>query len=285
MRKVAGLVAYDGTDFCGFQVQRREPTIQGALEEALVHLSGALCRVTGAGRTDTGVHARGQVIAVELPWKHSLTALRQSWNQRLPASIVVRCLTEAPPGFHPRFSAAERAYRYTVWAPRTDRNGERRSPLLDRFAVVLPRYPDLEAMNEAASLLIGTHDFATFGRAPQGDNTVRRVESLFWERAEESLPGLDPFPLERLVLTITANAFLRRMARNLAGSLLAVGLGAWQTDDLAAALSAKDRSRSAPPLPPQGLVLERVRYTDFTDLFTEHLSPRRTGQGDCLQVN
>ena len=99
MRRVAGLIAYDGTDFCGFQVQRREPTIQGALEEALAHLTGAFCRISGAGRTDTGVHARGQVIVVELPWKHSLTALRHAWNQHLPASIVVRCLTEAVPGF------------------------------------------------------------------------------------------------------------------------------------------------------------------------------------------
>ena len=270
MRRVAGLIAYDGTDFCGFQLQRREPTIQGALEEALAHLTGAFCRISGAGRTDTGVHARGQVIVVELPWKHSLTALRHAWNQQLPASIVVRCLTEAVPGFHPRFSPAERTYRYTMWTPRADGYGEKRLPLLDRFALIVPRQPDLGAMNEAARLLVGTHDFATFGRAPQGENTVRRIGSLVWERVEESLTSLDPFPMDRLVLTVTANAFLRRMARNLAGSLLAVGLGEWQIDDLAAALTAKDRSRSAPPLPPNGLVLERVRYTEFADLFTAH---------------
>ncbi len=270
MRRVAGLIAYDGTDFCGFQVQRQEPTVQGALEETLADLTGAFCRVSGAGRTDTGVHARGQVIAVEAPWRHSLTALRRAWNQRLPASILVRRLTEAPPGFHPRFSAAERTYRYTIWTPACGGEGERRFPLADRFAMMSPRRPDVEAMNGAARQLIGTHDFATFGQAPQGDNTVRRIISLFWERVEESLPVLDPFPAERLVLTMTANAFLRRMARNVAGSLLAVGLGAWQADELAAALKARDRGRSAPPLPPNGLVLERVRYAEFSDLFSAH---------------
>jgi len=98
-------------------------------------------------------------------------------------------------------------------------------------------------MNGAAGLLSGTHDFATFGQAPQGENTVRRIVSLFWERVEESLPVLDYYPSERLVLTITANAFLRRMARNLAGSLLGVGLGVWQADEVGAALKAKGRRR------------------------------------------
>ena len=270
MPRVAGLIAYDGTEFCGFQVQRDAPTVQGALEEALEELTGANCRVSGAGRTDTGVHARGQVISVDAPWKHSAEALRKAWNQRLPASILVRSLTEAPDGFHPRFSASERTYRYTAWAPVREGEGERRFPLVDRFAVVLPKRPHLEAMNSAAGLLIGTHDFATFGQAPQGENTVRRIVSLFWERVEESLPVLDLYPSERLVLTVTANAFLRRMARNLAGSLLAVGLGVWQADDLAVALHAKDRSRSAPPLPPNGLVLERVQYAEYPDLFSAH---------------
>lgn len=268
LRQVAGLVAYDGTDFCGFQVQQQQPTVQGALEEALVQVTGSFCRITAAGRTDTGVHARGQVIAVNVPWQHSLLALRQAWNHYLPASIVVRCLAEAPAGFHPRFSATKRTYRYTLWVPQTDGNGDRRFPLLDRFALVLPRQPDVDAMNRAAGLLTGTHDFATFGQAPQGDNTIRRVDLLFWERVDETLPRLDPFPLGRLVLTITANAFLRRMVRNLVGSLLAVGWGEWQPEDMTVALLAKDRSRSGPPVPPNGLVLEQVQYADFADLFT-----------------
>lgn len=268
MRRVAGLIAYDGTEFRGFQVQRETSTVQGALEEALADLTGLSCRVNGAGRTDTGVHARGQVITTELPWKHSLDALRRAWNWRLPRAILVRSLVEAPAGFHPRFSAAKRTYRYTMWAPVAGRVDERRFPLLDRFALVLSRRPDMEAMNGAAGLLIGTRDFATFGQAPQGDNTVRQVRSLFWERVEESLPTLGPWPFERIVLTITANAFLRRMVRNVAGSLLAVGLGEWQAEELGAALIAQDRSRSAPPLPPNGLVLEQVQYAEYADLFS-----------------
>lgn len=268
MQKVAALIAYDGAEFRGFQLQKEGPTVQGALEAALADLLGAPCRVVAAGRTDTGVHARGQVVTVELTWKHPLEALRQAWNRRLPPSVLVRRVAVAPPGFHPRFSAAVRTYRYTLWAPTGENPGHNRFPLLDRFGLVLTRRPDLEAMNGAAALLVGTHDFATFGRAPQGDNTVRRIETLLWERAGDPLPALESCTFERIVMTISANAFLRRMARCLAGSLLAVGLGKWQREELAAALVAKDRSRSAPPLPPNGLVLERVAYSEHRELFS-----------------
>lgn len=270
LRSVCALVAYDGTDFSGFQVQDNAPSVQGALEEALQRLTGHASRVVGSGRTDAGVHARGQVIAAEVCWAHDLEALTRAWNHYLPASILVRRVTEAPEGFHPRFSATSRTYRYTVLAPRSAGSWQpRRHPLWDRYGWVLERPLDVEAMNRAAALLVGEHDFATFGQPPQGENTVRRLEEAVWQRVQEDLPTLDPWPLERIVFTVTGNAFLRRMVRNLVGSLVAVGLGQWTLDDVADALAAQDRSRSAPPAPPNGLVLERVIYANHPHLFVE----------------
>ncbi|HRJ42239.1 MAG: tRNA pseudouridine(38-40) synthase TruA [Caldilineaceae bacterium] len=269
-RSVCALVAYDGTDFSGFQVQANAPhTIQGALEEGLGKLTGQANRVHGSGRTDAGVHAHGQVIAVTVEWKHSLFALCQAWNRFLPEAIVIRKIVEAPSGFHPRFSATLRTYRYTVYHPAGDAlENVQRFPLLARFAWVEKQRLDVEEMNRAARLLIGEHDFATFGLPTQGDSTVRRIEELKWT-AEDGVVRLDMPHLQRLILTVTANGFLRRMARNLTGTLLAVGRGQWQMEDVASALAAQDRSRSAPPVVPNGLVLERVTYSDYPHLFLE----------------
>ncbi len=257
---VRGLVAYDGTDYHGFQVQRSAPSIQGALEEALAACARPQSRVVGAGRTDTGVHASGQVIAVRVGWGHEVEALQRAWNTHLPPAIGIRSLEPAPEGFHPRFSALSRMYRYTVCRP--DRNGaaQRRSPLTDRYALFVAQALDVQAMQAAAELLVGEHDFATFGRSPQGESTVRRVMRAEWQEVEDGLPPFGPFPGRRLVFTIEANGFLQQMVRNLVGSLLEVGKGHWSVSDLSEALAARRRSRSAPPAPPQGLVLERVSY-------------------------
>lgn len=273
-RTVCALIAYDGSDFSGFQVQANAPkTIQGALEEALERLTGHFCRVHGAGRTDAGVHAHGQVISATVPWRHSLHALCQGWNHYLPDAVVVRRMAEAPEGFHPRFSATSRTYRYSVLHPAWGSlENIRRFPLFERFATVEKEPLDVEAMNRAAALLIGEHDFATFGLPTQGDSTVRRIDEAFWQREQGSLIRLDSPQLERLALTMTANGFLRRMVRNLTGALLEVGRGRWQADDVGAALAAADRSRSAPPVAPNGLVLERVIYSEYPHLFLEEES-------------
>ena len=273
-RSVCALVAYDGTDYSGFQVQANAPrTIQEALEEALETLTGQFCRVHGSGRTDAGVHSHGQVILATVDWKHSLDALCRAWNRYLPETIVIRHVVEAPDGFHPRFSATNRSYRYTVLHPVDGKlENVRRFPLFDRFALVEKRTLDVEAMNRAGALLVGEHDFATFGRPTQGESTVRRVDALFWAVESAGLIRLDSPHLQRLVLTVTANGFLRRMVRNLAGTLLAVGKGDWQAEDVVAALASQDRRRSAPPVLPNGLVLERVNYSDYPHLFLEEIS-------------
>lgn len=264
---VCGLVAYDGSDYHGFQWQASVPTVQGALEEALARLVAAPVRVIGAGRTDAGVHASGQVIATQVAWRHTVEDLQRAWNAHLPRSLAVRRLQVAPAGFHPRFSAVERVYRYTVVeASDPSLAAPRHSPLTDRYALFMTQQLDLSAMNEAAHSLLGERDFATFGKAPVGENTIRTVYEAVWQAAESGVPPLSSYPGRRLVFTIRANAFLYQMVRNLVGTLLEVGCGRWSPADVQAALAARSRSRSAPPAPPHGLNLERIGYPAELDL-------------------
>jgi tRNA pseudouridine38-40 synthase len=273
VRRICALVAYDGTDYNGFQIQAGVETIQGTLETALEQCVGHTCRVIGSGRTDTGVHARGQVIASDVVWRHSTEALMKAWNHFLPSSILIRAVADAPEGFHPRYSATSRTYRYLLYHPKAGERGSWvRFPLLDRHALIIGERLDVEAMNVAAALLRGEHDFATFGQPPQGEITVRHIEEIRWQVVGGDRPEIADLPLEPLLFTVKANAFLRRMVRNLVGTLLVVGRGDWQIDDVVQALVARDRSRSAPPAPPNGLVLERVEYSTFPLLFSDRQS-------------
>jgi len=260
---VAALVAYDGTEYFGFQVQRDVPTIQGTLEHCLSTFTTLEGRVAGSGRTDTGVHARGQVIGLRVHWRHDLSALQRAWNAHLPPAITVRAVQIAPVEFHPRFSAVSRTYRYFVSEPCLPGwLAPKRSPLLQRYAHVERRQLDVAAMQQAANLFVGEHDFATFGQPPQGANTVRRVLQAAWQVVETTLSPLGNRPERTLVFTITANAFLQHMVRNLVGAMLAVGRGECAASDVKAALDVCDRSRALRPAPANGLVLECVDYPD-----------------------
>ena len=242
-------------------------TVQDTLEEALDQFCQRPQRIVGAGRTDAGVHANGQVIRATVAWGHSLADLERAWNVRLPAAIAVRRVREAPPGFHPRFDATSRTYRYTVQWSQSPQGlpAPRRAPLTDRFSLFQTCALDVEAMNAAAATLVGVHDFATFGQPPQGENTEREVFMAVWQVIEAAPTPFDSFPGRRLVFTITANAFLRQMVRNLVSTLLAVGRGEWSVERLKAALAARDRRYCVPPAAPQGLVLERVTYPQALD--------------------
>lgn len=271
---VCGLVAYDGTDYHGFQLQPGVPTIQGVLEAALEAVTGAQVRVIGSGRTDSGVHARGQVIAMRVPWRHAVQSLQQALNANLPGSIAVRQFQLAPSGFHPRFSAVDRTYSYTLydWSGIEDRSSPRYSPLTDRFALYVPHLLDLQAMQAAVEQLIGTHDFATFGQPTQGESTVRHLYRATWQvvtttimsgatsgRASEVV-STNHYPGRCLLFTVCANGFLRQMVRNLVGVSLAVGKGNWSVGDVKRILEACDRSKCTPPAPANGLILESVSY-------------------------
>jgi tRNA pseudouridine38-40 synthase len=258
----AGLVAYDGTDFHGFQYQVGVPTVQGTLENALGEVCQPLGRVVAAGRTDSGVHANGQVVAVRVHWRHGVEQLQRAWNAHLPNSISVRRMQAMPESFHPRFSARLRTYRYTLMQPAgaAQQSMPNRSPLTDRFSWFVKQPLDVASMEEASAYLVGEHDFATFGQPTQGESTVRTVTEVSWQREESTVADLDVYPGRRLVLTITANGFLRQMVRTVTATLVQVGLGSRQPRDIKWLLEQRDRSLSAAPAPGAGLSLELVQY-------------------------
>jgi len=268
-RPYRATIQYDGGAYYGFQRQQagppERPTIQAELEQALARLAGGPIRVIGAGRTDTGVHALGQVIGFTMDWpaRHGTDALRRALNANLPRDIVATELAEAPPGFHPRFDARRRTYEYYVL------NAPIRQPLLrgrawhvgGEAAALL----DVERMNTAAALLLGTHDFATFGRAPVGENTVRTATESQWSvvGGQWSVDQWVSGPTGRLlVYRISAEAFLYRMVRSVVGSLKAVGSGEWSVERFAEALAARERKQSATLAPAHGLYLASVEYGD-----------------------
>jgi tRNA pseudouridine38-40 synthase len=243
MPRYKALVAYDGKAYNGFQRQLDQPTIQGELEQAIKKITRHPVTVIGAGRTDSGVHALGQVVAFDLDWSHGSDALLRALNANLPKDIGILELLEAVSGFHPRFDARRRSYRYNIYNQTVPHPHYRNQS----WHIIRPL--DLERMNEAAVSIIGEHDFATFGQPPQGKNTTRYVFSAEWHRNE-------PF----LTFNIEANAFLYRMVRSLVGTMKLVGEGTWTVEAFVSALAAKDRTQAGQTAPPQGLFLQSVTY-------------------------
>jgi tRNA pseudouridine38-40 synthase len=294
-------VAYDGTDFSGFQVQvfddrrpiRHAPsarrTVQGTLEKALQQVTGQPVRLRAAGRTDAGVHALGQVVAFAAHWSHSLADLHRAWNAVLPDDVAILSLCQARQGFHPRFDATSRIYRYVIW------NHPVRNPLLRRTVLWVRRPLDLAPMRAALDLLIGEHDFATFGTAPMRARltsrsvrptsrsvrpnppapTVRRVLAVHCACADGHTADAAfdrPDGYHRLIyLDIEANAFLYRMVRSIVGTVLQVGLGQLSLAQFASLFAAADRSRAGPTAPPHGLCLIAVNYQNSEEYPSENL--------------
>ena len=244
MPRFKALIEYDGTAYYGFQRQLDGfPTIQGKLERAIESVFHQPVQITGAGRTDAGVHALGQVISFTFDWRHETIALQRALNANLPEDIVVLQLDTVSSSFHPRYDAKRRAYKYFILS------GPVRSPIQRRSSWYVSKRLDIERMQEAAQALIGEYDFATFGQPPQGTSTVRELFAANWQQQNN-----------HLVFFIEANAFLYRMVRSLVGSLKLVGDGTWSVDMFVDALRAKDRSRSGKVAPPQGLYLFSVTY-------------------------
>ena len=249
MQRYVGRLAYDGTAYHGFQRQADHlPTVQKTLEDALQTLAGQPISIIGAGRTDSGVHASGQVIAFKLDWQHALPQLLQAVNANLPPDVALQSIQIAPDDFHPRFSAQSRTYLYRILRAPT------RDPL--RRNQVWQWHSDLNtaAMHQCADYLIGTQDFATFGTPPQGENTVRTIEYAQFEPVGDELH-----------FHITANAFLKRMVRSIVGTLVDVGRGKMSGEAFQQVLDAGQRSKSGPSAPPQGLTLTRVVYESEID--------------------
>lgn len=249
MRNIKLILEYDGTDFAGFQTQGKgERTVQTKLERAISELACEQAAVVAAGRTDAGVHARGQVVNFRTGWEIPIERVPVALNGILPRDIAVRSAQEVDESFHARFSARQRTYLYLIWT------APERSALWGRFALHEPRDLDLPAMREAACALIGARDFAAFANSggEPGSTTVRDLRRLDIRVVK---PG------EMVAVAVTANAFLRSMVRNLVGALLTVGRGEMPTEELAAVAKTVDRAKNrCPTAPAHGLCLLRVDY-------------------------
>jgi tRNA pseudouridine38-40 synthase len=243
-RRYRATVEYDGTDFAGFQRQRSGTrTVQGELEAALVRLgNGTRSTVDGAGRTDAGVHATGQVIAFTYAGRLDGRMLQAALNGQLPPDVAIGDLRRTSDGFHPRRAARYREYRYTVW------NGPR-SPLRERQALWVRDPLDDVGMDRAGQAFIGRHDFRAFGGVVGDRSTVRTVHAVRVRR-RGSLVTID----------VRADAFLRGMVRRMVAVLLEVGRGKLNEDDIRAALAAGTPARHGAAAPARGLCLRRVAF-------------------------
>lgn len=250
MARYRATLAYDGTAFHGFQLQNDLPTVQGAVENALAKLAKTeRVPIHGAGRTDTGVHATGQVIAFDLDWSHPPEALQKALNANLPPSVAVYDLTVTRDDFHPRFDAQRRAYVYTIV------RSSHPLPLLRHRAWILGWTLNLDHMVQAAETLIGRRDFAALGTPPQGDNTVRTIYAAHWQQGANG-------DETALAFYIEADAFLYRMVRRTVGMLVDVGRGHLTVSDFADIIKRAQLAKNVTIAPPQGLILSRVVYAD-----------------------
>ena len=239
-------IAYDGTDFVGWQRQPSGLSIQGLLEDALTDLDGREVSVVGAGRTDAGVHAQGQVASVRLSRTIAADALIRAINIRLPGSVRIHEAVEVVNDFHARFHARTKRYRYRIW------NAAVLSPFERPYAWHVPMALDPGAMAEAAAALIGTHDFAAFQGTGSDTLTTTRTITVSSIVTAEALVCYDA----------AGEGFLRHMVRNIVGSLVEVGRGHRSPTWISEVLASRDRSRAGPTAPPQGLFLMAVAYDE-----------------------
>ncbi|MDC7126243.1 MAG: tRNA pseudouridine(38-40) synthase TruA [Spirochaetales bacterium] len=245
-RNIRLKIAYDGTDFCGWQIQNNARSVQGEIEEALKKIEGCGYRLTGSGRTDSGVHANGQIANFytenNMPAEKFVPAL----NSLLTNDISIIDSMEVPENFHSRYDAKKRVYRYYI------KNTGTKKPSDGRFCWTVKRKPDLANLNKIASVLTGVHDFTTFAAA--GDQSESKVREIF--SAVFYYEG--PF----IVFKIVGNAFLWRMVRSLTGTIIELDAYGGRRADLIKILNSKDRTLAGTTAPPNGLFLDRVIYDE-----------------------
>ena len=247
MKRVKLTVAYDGTAYCGWQVQPNAVTVEGVLNEALTALLGQPITVIGASRTDSGVHAMGNVAVFDTDSKIPGDKFSYALNQRLPEDIRVQESSEVPLDFHPRKVTCRKTYQYRIV------NAQFPNPMKRLYAHFTYYKLDVDKMQQAAQYLVGEHDFKSFCSIhTQVKETVRTIYSV--EVTKEQ---------EEVIITIQGNGFLYNMVRIIAGTLIQVGLGAKEPEEIEAILQAKDRQIAGPTAPACGLALLQIDYEDL----------------------
>lgn len=244
MRNLKLVIEYDGTEYCGWQSQKNGPTIQDALEAALSRILNQQVRIVGSGRTDSGVHALGQVAHFRCSSRLAPSCMLRGANSLLPPDIKIRKVEEMAESFHARYSALSRVYEYRIW------NAPEPSVFLRRYSWWVREPLDVEAMVRCARFLVGWHDFSSFQGADEKEISPLRevMEAGFRKEGEE------------VRFLIQANSFVRHMVRNIVGTLVEVGKGKLVPEAFEAILSARDRRKAGITAPAWGLFLVRVCY-------------------------
>ena len=245
MRNIKLTIEYNGTNYLGWQVQPKGPTIQGMIEEKLTLLTGATIHLIGSGRTDAGVHAFGQVANFRTQSPMDVRSIQRALNSLLPRDIVIRKAEEVKEGFHARKSSKSKVYEYWIL------NRDFRSPFHRDVAWHIPQRLDLKEMEMAIRWLVGEHDFSSFRSVGSPTRTtIRRVMRAEWKRGRK---GLIQFEIE-------ANGFLKQMVRAMVGTLVEVGRGKINSEEFRKILESKDRNKAGPTAPACGLFLKEVKY-------------------------
>lgn len=244
MKRYKMIVAYDGTNYHGFARQNEATTVQGTIEKAIARITRQEVLTLGAGRTDAGVHAKGQCIAFDLETKIPTDRLLKAINSQLPPDIVIQSIEEVNESFHPRFGAKRKTYRYQIWC------GDLPDPFTYRYVLHYPYKVDEKIMQEAANNMVGEHDFACFcASGSQVKETVRTIYSIDVKRDGDMI-----------AIDVCGNGFLYNMVRIIIGTLLYVNEGKLSTGDITKIISGKDRKKAGPTVPPQGLTMLNIVY-------------------------
>ncbi len=245
MRNIKLLIEYDGTNYLGWQVQPKGPTIQGMLGDKIKLLTGESIQLFGSGRTDAGVHALGQVAHFKTQSRMDLCSMQRALNSLLPRDIVIQKIEEVEEGFHARKHAKSKIYEYRIL------NRSLRSAFHRGYVWHIPQKLNLTQMKKATQCLIGEHDFSAFRTVGSSTRTtVRRVIQSEWKRGRG---GFIRFEIE-------ANGFLKQMVRSIVGTLVEVGKGKINPEEFQKILTSKDRKKAGPTAPAHGLFLEEVKY-------------------------